>query len=135
MRARVGIARPYGENRYVPSDELFYLGGTASVRGYEENMLFTSTAGESQTGINSFDGSIEIRPVITGNIEVPLFLDLGSLGFSSGFGDMKSPKTSVGSGIRFLTPIGPIGMVYGVKLNRRENETPGAFHFSIGYTF
>ncbi len=135
MRARLGTARPYGDNSYVPSDELFYLGGTSSVRGYDENMLFSSEGGKSLPGMNSYDGSIEIRPQVVGNIEIPLFLDFGALGFTSEFVDMESPKMSAGSGIRYLSPIGPIGLVYGVKLDQLDREDVGAFHFSIGYTF
>ncbi len=135
MRARLGTARPYGDNSYVPSDELFYLGGTSSVRGYNENMLFSSDGGKSLPGMNSYDGSIEIRPRVVGNIEIPLFLDFGALGFTSQLADMESPKLSAGSGIRYLSPIGPIGLVYGIKLDQLDREDVGALHFSIGYTF
>jgi outer membrane protein insertion porin family len=44
-------------------------------------------------------------------------------------------RSSVGIGLRYVTPIGPMGLLYGYKLNRKEGESPGKFHFSIGYTF
>lgn len=136
FRMRYGMVRQYGENKYIPSDEMFLLGGTGSVRGYEENMLFFTDDRESRAGKYSYDGSIEIRPEIAPNIEIPIFFDFGSLGFENGIKAMESPRSSAGTGFRFLTPIGPIGLVYGWKLDRKESEKrPGAFHFSIGYTF
>ena len=44
-------------------------------------------------------------------------------------------RTSVGMGLRYITPIGPIGLLYGQKIDPRPGETSGQFHFSIGYTF
>ncbi|MEZ4550074.1 MAG: BamA/TamA family outer membrane protein [Desulfobacterales bacterium] len=43
-------------------------------------------------------------------------------------------RSSVGLALRYITPIGPIGGMYGWKLDRKP-EGPGAFHFAIGYTF
>ncbi|MGC9324793.1 MAG: BamA/TamA family outer membrane protein, partial [Desulfomonilia bacterium] len=43
--------------------------------------------------------------------------------------------SSVGAGLRYITPIGPIGILYGHKLERNPSESPGRFHFSVGYTF
>lgn len=139
IRMRTGIVRSYGENDYVPSDELFMLGGTGSVRGYQENSLFITEDGTSRAGMGSYDGSFELRPELAENIEIPLFFDIGALSFSQGFADVEKPKYSVGTGFRFITPIGPIGLVYGLKLNPgkrdKELDNPGAFHFSIGYSF
>ncbi|MFW5874599.1 MAG: BamA/TamA family outer membrane protein [bacterium] len=41
----------------------------------------------------------------------------------------------MGLALRYITPIGPIGGMYGWKLDPRPGESSGAFHFSIGYTF
>jgi outer membrane protein insertion porin family len=43
-------------------------------------------------------------------------------------------KTS-GLGLRYLTPVGPIGLDYGWKLDRREGETAAEWHFTIGAVF
>ncbi len=70
------------------------------------------------------------------NIEIPLFIDAGTLGFSDDIFDVEPFRYSGGTGIRFITPIGPIGIVYGWKFKYdSETESPGAVHFSIGYTF
>ena len=44
-------------------------------------------------------------------------------------------KASVGLGVRYNTPIGPIHLDYGRKLDPQANEASGRFHFSIGQAF
>jgi outer membrane protein insertion porin family len=44
-------------------------------------------------------------------------------------------RWSTGLGMRYITPIGPIGLLYGFKLNPRPGESLGQLHISIGYTF
>ena len=41
-------------------------------------------------------------------------------------------RSSVGAGIRISTPVGPVSIEYGFKLQRRERESIGRLHFSIG---
>jgi outer membrane protein insertion porin family len=47
----------------------------------------------------------------------------------------ESFRDSVGIGLRYMTPVGPIGFMYGHKLDPEPHESPGSFHFSMGYTF
>ena len=37
--------------------------------------------------------------------------------------------------MRFLSPFGPIGVAYGIKLDQADGEDPGEFHFSAGGMF
>ena len=43
-------------------------------------------------------------------------------------------RTTVGAGIRYMTPIGPLNFYYGIVLNRDKSrgEPFVALHFSIG---
>jgi outer membrane protein insertion porin family len=41
----------------------------------------------------------------------------------------------VGIGLRRQTPVGPISLLYGWKLDPRDGESKGCFYFSMGYTF
>ena len=43
--------------------------------------------------------------------------------------------SSVGVGLRYITPIGPMGLLYGHKLDPVDGESDGRFHLSIGYSF
>jgi outer membrane protein insertion porin family len=133
--ARWGYIEPMNTEGVIANDQLFYLGGSANVRGFDENMLRFDANNQPVGGLSSISGTIEARIDLGNQIELCLFTDSGSLSqyqtsdIPSGF------RTSVGLGLRYLTPIGPVGLVYGFKLNREPDEDPGLFHISIGYTF
>jgi outer membrane protein insertion porin family len=44
-------------------------------------------------------------------------------------------RDSIGAGIRFLSPFGPIGFAYGIKLDQATGEKSAEFHFSAGNSF
>ncbi len=133
--ARWGYIEPMNTERIIANDQLFYLGGSANVRGFDENMLRFDANNEPVGGLSSVSGTIEARIDLGNQIELCFFTDSGTLGqyqisdIPDGF------RTSVGLGLRYLTPIGPVGLVYGFKLDREPGEDPGRFHISIGYTF
>jgi outer membrane protein assembly factor BamA len=47
----------------------------------------------------------------------------------------KNFRHSVGPGLRYMTPVGPISLDYGFKLDRRAGESIGEVHFNISGTF
>ena len=44
-------------------------------------------------------------------------------------------RGSYGAGLRVATLIGAIGIDYGHKVARRGNESAGAVHVAVGFTF
>lgn len=129
---RGGYLYPYGGSVSVPADQRFYLGGTGDVRGFGENLLYPA---DSSGGTVSVSASIEARIMMGYNIELALFADAGQLEDDLTDVTLDRFRSSVGTGIRYITPIGPVGILYGWKLDRRPGEDVGAFHFSLGYTF
>lgn len=119
----------------LPSDQLFYLGGTTSVRGYNENLLSTDSNGDALGGRSSVSGSLEARIELGMKFELVTFVDTGSIGFFMGKEGDDSFKSSIGAGIGYITPIGPFSVMYGHKLDKKEDEDPGQIHFSVGYVF
>ena len=80
-------------------------------------------------------GNIEVRYDLGSNFEISVFYDLGTIRdteIDEGYDDLRS---SVGVGLSYITPVGPISLMYGHKLDRKEGESSGRIHFSIGYTF
>jgi len=132
---RGGYILPFGGS--LPADQLFYLGGTGDVRGFAQNLLHpvedsTISAGNAA----SLSASIEARIDAGFNIEIALFTDVGRL--EQQFWPLSAHqfRPSAGAGIRYLTPIGPVGILYGRKLTHEKGDlSKGAFHFSLGYTF
>jgi len=134
LRARLGYIDPYGPDDNVPDDQLFFLGGTSSVRGYDENMLFYDSYKSPVGGKSELLGNLEARIDLGYNFELTGFYDIGTLGDTL-MDETDSTRSSAGLGLRYQTPVGPIGLLYGWKLNKRPGESPGKLHFSIGYTF
>ena len=48
---------------------------------------------------------------------------------------MNDLRASIGSGIRFNTPVGPFRLDYGHKINRQPDERAGELHFRLGQAF
>jgi len=132
---RAGYIYTFGDKSQIPSDQLFYLGGTMDVRGYDENMLRHDEDDNPVGGRLSLTGSMEARLEVARDWETALFLDSGSLRRAMTDDGSDSFRSSVGLGLRYITPIGPMGLLYGHKLNREKGESAGRFHFSVGYTF
>jgi outer membrane protein insertion porin family len=132
---RAGYIDPYGPTRKVPDDQLFFLGGTSDVRGFKENMLRFDGNRTPLGGRTAIAGSMEARIDLGYDFELTGFYDVGSV--RDTFNDAGSDefRSSVGMGLRYITPIGPIGFLYGFKLDPKKGESSGRLHFAIGYTF
>ena len=134
-RARVGQVVSYTASEVVPDDQLFYLGGIQSVRGFDENLLRYDSNGDPVGGKTAMVGNLEARIDLGMNLELATFLDTGAVQDALLDEGSDTFRSSVGLGLRYISPIGPIGLVYGHKLNPEEGESSGRFHFSIGYSF
>ncbi len=134
-RARVGQVFSYSDSDLVPDDQLFFLGGIQSVRGFEENLLRFDDNGDPVGGKTAVVGSLEARIDLGRNLELATFYDIGAVQDTLWDQGSDTFRSSVGLGLRYITPIGPIGLVYGHKLDPEEGESSGRFHFSIGYSF
>jgi outer membrane protein insertion porin family len=79
---------------------------------------------------------LEARLDLGLNLELAAFYDVGRLTDTLGDDDVSDDvRASAGLGLRYITPIGPIGLLYGRKLDPEEGESRGRLHFSVGYTF
>jgi outer membrane protein insertion porin family len=115
-------------------DQLFYLGGTGTVRGINEKMFLTDTEGNSVGGKLTSLFTVESRIAIREKWEIPLFCDTGYLAKTVS-GEKAEIRTTVGTGLRLITPIGAMGILYGFPTDIKDGYLDGVFHFSLGYTF
>jgi outer membrane protein insertion porin family len=132
---RLGYLDPLNAGDRVPEDQLFFLGGTSSVRGFDENLLRFDAKGDPVGGRTAVNGSLEARIDLGGNLELAAFYDIGRIGDTIDKAKSNDFRESIGLGLRYLTPIGPISVLYGMKLDPKKGESPGRFHLSVGYTF
>lgn len=90
----------------LPISVRFFTGGDTSVRGYQYGELgATNDLDEVVGGKHMLVGSVEYDMRVTGNWYAAVFVDSGN-----SFGDFTDMKLqqSVGLGVRWLSPIGPI---------------------------
>lgn len=133
---RGGLAEGYGDTAELPIVERFFLGGRTSVRGYEQDTLGPKGADGNPTGGNAFlMESLEIRTSITKSIGLVGFLDGGNVWQKASDINLSDFKFTTGLGVRYNTPVGPVRVDYGHKLEREKGESAGELHFSIGHAF
>lgn len=145
--ARVGWARALNSGDIVPIRERLFLGGRTTVRGFGENQIGPQgTLGDPLGGDFSVNVNTELRfPLIYGFGGV-VFVNGGGVylvdetatpGTCSGCGsvNLHDFRRSAGLGLRYHTPVGPISLEYGFKLDRRPDESIGEVHFSVGTIF
>jgi outer membrane protein insertion porin family len=132
---RFGQVLPYSDEGLVPDDQLFFLGGIRDVRGFRENLLRFDDVGNPVGGKTAIVGSLEARFELGLNLELTTFFDIGSVQDAQTPAGSDRFRPAVGLGLRYITPIGPMGLLYGIPLDRDEGEAAGQFHLSIGYTF
>jgi outer membrane protein insertion porin family len=145
---RSGIMQPFGGDEFVPISQRYYLGGRTTVRGYGENKLGPRGAQEGILGGESMlSGSLELQYRLLDSFSFNTFFDAGnvylnsfnqeSAGISSDIisEDNDLFRYSTGVGVRFLSPIGPIGLDLGFPINGRQEDDPWRVHFNIGSNF
>jgi len=134
LTGRAGYIAPEYDSTPVAEDRLFFLGGISSVRGYAENLLLRDADGDPVGGRRSLSAAMEARFRIREVLSLVLFYDIGKLDRTYAAADTET-RSAVGLGLGYRTPVGPLSLYYGYKLNRKPDESPGRLHFSIGYTF
>lgn len=135
VRGRAGYLDPIYSDSNIPEDQLFYLGGVSDVRGFEENMLRFNAVGNAVGGRNEIIGNIESRIELLKNIELTVFCDVGRIGATLHGEGSNDFRFSAGVGLNYITPFCPIGLLYGHKLDRKQGESSGQVHLSLGLTF
>ncbi|MBC7421339.1 MAG: BamA/TamA family outer membrane protein [Bdellovibrio sp.] len=123
----------------IPFDKKgFSLGGRSTIRGFSSSEFFPSNA---VIGANFKMQTFASYDLVKSELRFPLVnkWDLSGAIFYDG-GQVLVDRLSfednwrdaVGIGLRYNTPVGPLNLEYGHKLDRKEGEDEGAFHLSIG---
>ena len=141
LSLRLGLAATYGdEPPLLPLPERFFAGGAYGPRGWPVDEVGPKVIGPEgevyPIGGNALLlGGAELRYDLTRSFQLATFLDIGNV--YPEVADLSIPdlRKSVGLGIRYLTPIGPIRLDYGHKIHRFPGESAGRFHLTIGYAF
>jgi outer membrane protein insertion porin family len=135
MRGEAGYLAGWG-GKEVPLFERFYLGGPNTIRAFKFRSISpVDSAGFKEGGTSEILGTVEYVIPLPFGLRVALFFDIGNVyGFDTKF-DPTDLRYGPGGGIRWQSPFGPIRVDYGLNIDRRAGEGPGAFHFSVGSPF
>jgi outer membrane protein insertion porin family len=135
FHAQAGLVTENFGGDEIPVFERFYLGGMNSIRGYTGGRIspYDEETGDRIGGTKQAFANFEYI--------FPLLSDFGLVGVT--FFDMGDAwedefdlKRSVGAGIRWYSPMGPMRLEYGYALDEvRDQGNRGKLEFSVGQFF
>lgn len=143
---RSGVAVPRhgdrsaGDNLLLPINVRFFAGGQVSHRAFALDRLGVpgqtlDAQGKPVGGAALLLANLEWRRRLTGAIGFNVFLDGGNVWAGRRLVDLDDMRWGAGVGLRFETPVGPIRLEYGWKLDRKVGENAGELFFSLGNPF
>lgn len=149
LHGYLGYVQGWG-GKETPIDERFFLGGLSTIRGFESRQVgprirsvttdltgkviaedFEYIGGE-KTAYFNFE---YLFPLIKEmGLKGVLFFDTGNA-WGEGEDYFSDMRYSVGGGIRWFSPMGPLRLEWGYNLDPREDEPQSRIDFSIGSFF
>jgi outer membrane translocation and assembly module TamA len=128
----------------LPASERFFAGGDTTVRGFSLDRLGTD-ATISSTGFPTGGNGLvvlnaEVRLAVIGGLGAVGFVDAGNVFLRARDLDLGQLRGAAGFGLRYRSPVGPIRIDMGFKLDRRELapgrlERRNVLHISLGQAF
>ncbi len=133
LKGRVGYIY---DNGYLPVFEKFYLGGLRSLRGYQTASLSPKDSeGRLIGGKYMFSSSVEASiPMMSNNpnMRLTFFIDYGGVGEDS-FSEIT--RSGAGMALEWISPMGPLQLVFAKALDAKADDRTSDFEFSIGSRF
>jgi len=139
-----GVLRGFGGVE-TPIYRRYSLGGAGSLRGYNIYgvSLRDPTTREVLGGESKVSSSIEVLfplpYMATAGFRGAFFIDAGTVWGSSGVVSepfsLSKVRAAYGFGIEWISPIGPIAMIWGTALNVQEGDQTNSFEFALGRGF
>lgn len=142
LHGEVQFAEGYGSDE-LPIFERYFMGGSNSLRGFTIRQVGPKDRnGDPIGGDQALLLNVELQYPITKEFRIFGFYDRGNV-YGDGFDtsttsrhiDLANMRQSVGGGVRFLSPFGPISLAYGIKLDAVPGDSNAEFHFSAGNAF
>ncbi len=126
------IALIHEFEKSLPESKLFFAGGAFSNRAYGYNRLGARDSMCGDVGAQTLiDTTVEASHPLYKNIDLALFYDATMISEKS-FTFNLDFIHALGTGIRYLTPIGPVKLDFGMNIEDRHQY---ALHFQIGQSF
>jgi outer membrane protein insertion porin family len=100
----------------IPDLKLFRLGGLGTIRGYDEDGLEVGTVTNVFGTLGMLNYRGELRVPIQGNLGTAFFLDSGNLFVDRFNFNPTQLRSSIGTGLRYNTPVGPVLLDFAWRL-------------------
>ena len=130
-----------GSNGKMPVYERFFLGGLDSIRGYKYGDVSPRDPETDERIGGEYMGYLQseiIFPILKNmGLNGVLFLDMGNVwseDTDEGF-DITDLRKSVGAGIRWLSPMGPLRIEWGYNFDRKPDDDTSNWEFRMGGNF
>ncbi|HDZ5086189.1 TPA: outer membrane protein assembly factor BamA [Campylobacter jejuni] len=120
---------------YLPINQRIYLGGIRSIRGFENRTVSPKNQwGDEVGGTIAFANSVELSFPLIDRIKLrgSVFFDYGMIGRKN-LDEIK--RMSTGIGIEWITPIGPLQLIFAKPLNDKKGDDTNSFEFNLGTRF
>lgn len=133
VKTTFGIGEGYaGDN--LPASERYFLGGVTTVRGFNFREIGPEDDEGNPLGGTAFiQFNIEVGRSLGRFLRLVAFYDAGNVyDVPSTQFDLGELRQAAGVGIRLLTPVGPVRLDWGFKLDRRDGESIGELGFLLG---
>lgn len=136
--AEFNYGRGIGGKAY-PTFKNFYAGGIGSVRGFEPSSLGTKDAfGNTVGGSTRLVGNFELQIPFPGadkSLRWFTFFDVGNVFDEGQKIRPQDLRTSIGMGISWISPMGPLKLSFGRPLNAKPDDRRQGFQFTMGTGF
>lgn len=136
---------------WVPINERLYLGGIRNLRGFESRTVSPKVKVASGSwyetgGDTSFNSSAELSFPLIERVKMRgvLFVDYGVIrgrianvtapGIVD-YVDGRISRYSAGAGIEWVTPMGPLQLIFAKPLKKQDGDDTSTFEFTIGQRF
>jgi outer membrane protein insertion porin family len=128
----------------LPASERFFAGGDTTVRGFTQDRLGRPDTIDAYGFPKGGHGEVilnqEFRIPVRGSLSAVAFVDAGNVFLHVNDIDLGLLRATAGFGFRFRSPIGPVRVDLGIKLDRQrlpngDLERPTALHISLGQAF
>lgn len=145
LNGEIGYADSYGDRKY-PFFKNFYMGGVNTVRGYDNGSLGprsidTVTGNDfALGGTKRLLGNAELYIPIPGlkeskQFRLSAFLDAGNVFGTDASYDFGELRYSTGVGLSWISPFGPLKLVFAKPLNSKTGDDTQAIQFQLGQQF
>ncbi|MBL8360886.1 MAG: outer membrane protein assembly factor BamA [Rubrivivax sp.] len=140
LNAEIGIGKGLGGKPF-PIFKNFYGGGLGTVRAYEQGSLgVIDPTGAFIGGSRRFNANAELYFPVPGSgndksLRIFSFFDTGNVWREDEKIQASSLRASVGLGLSWISPVGPLKLSWGKPLRVQPNDRIQRFQFQIGTAF